>query len=220
MTKTTATINRPGTPREESKTFTYDSCHWSIVADPATPLTSTSIEGAVNAAPAPTDPAALPPLLPTIPTVSLPSGSSSSPLPSFSSQTDVYKDIGSSLLDHAFQGYNTCIFAYGQTGAGKSYTMMGSKDEKGIIPRACEELFDRIGTLSVASNTAFTVEVSYLEIYNERVRDLLNPSTKATNLRVREHPSLGPYVEDLSKLIVSEYKDIAALMDEGNKVSA
>lgn len=60
------------------------------------------------------------------------------------------------------------------------------------------------------------VEVSYMEIYCERVRDLLNPKNKG-NLRVREHPLLGPYVEDLSKLAVTDYQDIHDLIDEGNK---
>lgn len=60
------------------------------------------------------------------------------------------------------------------------------------------------------------MQVSYMEIYCERVRDLLNPQNK-NNLRVREHPLAGPYVEDLSKLIVKDYEDINNLMDEGNK---
>ena len=59
-------------------------------------------------------------------------------------------------------------------------------------------------------------QVSYMEIYCERVRDLLNPNNKG-NLRVREHPLLGPYVEDLSKLAVTSFEDIRELMDEGNK---
>lgn len=65
-------------------------------------------------------------------------------------------------------------------------------------------------------NQSATVEVSYLEIYNERVRDLLNPKTKG-NLRVREHPVLGPYVEDLAKLAVTSFEQIESLMDAGNK---
>ena len=65
-------------------------------------------------------------------------------------------------------------------------------------------------------NCQYSVEVSYMEIYCERVRDLLNPNNKG-NLRVREHPLLGPYVEDLSKLAVTSFEDILELMDEGNK---
>ncbi|XP_069097292.1 kinesin-like protein KIF1B isoform X10 [Pleurodeles waltl] len=137
--------------------------------------------------------------------------------PCFASQTRVYNDIGREMLQHAFEGYNVCIFAYGQTGAGKSYTMMGKQEETqaGIIPLLCEDLFEKIND-NHNSDMSYSVEVSYMEIYCERVRDLLNPKNKG-NLRVREHPLLGPYVEDLSKLAVTSYTDIADLMDAGNK---
>ncbi|XP_039698192.1 kinesin-like protein KIF1B isoform X5 [Pteropus medius] len=137
--------------------------------------------------------------------------------PCFASQNRVYNDIGKEMLLHAFEGYNVCIFAYGQTGAGKSYTMMGKQEESqaGIIPQLCEELFEKIND-NCNEDMSYSVEVSYMEIYCERVRDLLNPKNKG-NLRVREHPLLGPYVEDLSKLAVTSYTDIADLMDAGNK---
>ncbi|XP_060912715.1 kinesin-like protein KIF1B isoform X5 [Labrus mixtus] len=138
--------------------------------------------------------------------------------PSFASQNLVYNDIGKEMLQHAFEGYNVCIFAYGQTGAGKSYTMMGRQEEgqEGIIPMLCEDLFEKINEEGNKEELSYSVEVSYMEIYCERVRDLLNPKNKG-NLRVREHPLLGPYVEDLSKLAVTSYTDIADLMDAGNK---
>ncbi|XP_030279026.1 kinesin-like protein KIF1B isoform X4 [Sparus aurata] len=138
--------------------------------------------------------------------------------PSFASQNLVYNDIGKEMLAHAFEGYNVCIFAYGQTGAGKSYTMMGKQEEgqEGIIPMLCEDLFEKINEDSNKEELSYSVEVSYMEIYCERVRDLLNPKNKG-NLRVREHPLMGPYVEDLSKLAVTSYTDIADLMDAGNK---
>ncbi|CAH2983992.1 unnamed protein product [Chilo suppressalis] len=137
--------------------------------------------------------------------------------PEFSSQIMVYKDIGEEMLQHAFDGYNICIFAYGQTGAGKSYTMMGRGEDsqEGIIPQICKDLFRRIRQ-TTSEDLKYSVEVSYMEIYCERVRDLLNPKNKG-NLRVREHPALGPYVEDLSKLAVTSYQDIYDLIDEGNK---
>ncbi|XP_038572649.1 kinesin-like protein KIF1A isoform X12 [Micropterus salmoides] len=136
----------------------------------------------------------------------------------YASQMQVYKDIGEEMLLHAFEGYNVCIFAYGQTGAGKSYTMMGKqdvKDQQGIIPLLCEDLFTKIND-NTDNSMSYSVEVSYMEIYCERVRDLLNPKNKG-NLRVREHPLMGPYVEDLSKLAVTSYNDIQDLMDSGNK---
>ncbi|XP_058635696.1 kinesin-like protein KIF1A isoform X8 [Onychostoma macrolepis] len=136
----------------------------------------------------------------------------------YASQQQVFRDIGEEMLLHAFEGYNVCIFAYGQTGAGKSYTMMGKqeKDQQGIIPLLCEDLFTKINDKNTDNNLSYSVEVSYMEIYCERVRDLLNPKNKG-NLRVREHPLLGPYVEDLSKLAVTSYNDIQDLMDSGNK---
>ncbi|TRY91741.1 hypothetical protein DNTS_018983 [Danionella cerebrum] len=135
----------------------------------------------------------------------------------YACQRQVYKDIGEEMLLHAFEGYNVCIFAYGQTGAGKSYTMMGKqeKDQEGIIPLLCEDLFTKINDNN-DNKMSYSVEVSYMEIYCERVRDLLNPKNKG-NLRVREHPLMGPYVEDLSKLAVTSYNDIQDLMDSGNK---
>ncbi|XP_065092876.1 kinesin-like protein unc-104 isoform X8 [Ochlerotatus camptorhynchus] len=135
----------------------------------------------------------------------------------FSTQAMVYSDIGEEMLQHSFDGYNVCIFAYGQTGAGKSYTMMGKQEEnqEGVIPMICKDLFYRIQDTETV-DLKYSVEVSYMEIYCERVRDLLNPKNKG-NLKVREHPLLGPYVEDLSKLAVTSYEDIHDLIDEGNK---
>uniref|UniRef100_A0A3P8Y630 Kinesin motor domain-containing protein n=1 Tax=Esox lucius TaxID=8010 RepID=A0A3P8Y630_ESOLU len=135
----------------------------------------------------------------------------------FASQEKVFKDLGSDVLKAAFQGYNACIFAYGQTGSGKSYTMMGNPGDAGLIPRICEGLFSRIAGMTRWDEASFRTEVSYLEIYNERVRDLLRrKSTQTYNLRVREHPKDGPYVEDLSKHLVQNYHDVEELMEAGN----
>ena len=125
-------------------------------------------------------------------------------------------DLGDEMTEHAFQGYNICIFAYGQTGAGKSYTMMGSRSDPGLIPRLCNELFSRIAE-PTDKKVSYSVEVSYMEIYCERVRDLLNPSSANKHLRVREHPIMGPYVEGLSKVAVRNYADVSQIMDDGNK---
>ncbi|XP_065063038.1 kinesin-like protein KIF13B isoform X4 [Rhopilema esculentum] len=136
----------------------------------------------------------------------------------FASQEFVYKCLGKGVVDNAFDGYNACIFAYGQTGSGKSYTMMGSPSAKGLIPRICDCLFENIaGKHEEDPNMSFKVEVSYMEIYNEKVRDLLCPKSDKQNLKVREHKLLGPYVDGLSKLVVSCFQDIENLMVEGNK---
>uniref|UniRef100_A0A3Q0RJ96 Kinesin-like protein n=1 Tax=Amphilophus citrinellus TaxID=61819 RepID=A0A3Q0RJ96_AMPCI len=134
----------------------------------------------------------------------------------FAGQEVVFQCLGESLLHNAFQGYNACIFAYGQTGSGKSYTMMGSVDQPGLIPRLCSALFERTQK-EQREEESFTVEVSYMEIYNEKVRDLLDPKGGRQTLRVREHKVLGPYVDGLSRLAVASYKDIESLMSEGNK---
>ncbi|KAJ2656445.1 hypothetical protein IW148_005619 [Coemansia sp. RSA 1199] len=143
-------------------------------------------------------------------------GSSSDPR--YASQETVFNDIGQAVLGHALSGYHCCVFAYGQTGSGKSYTMMGgSGRDAGLIPRISQQLFARIDSeCQQDKRLSFRVEVSYLEIYNERVRDLLNPLS-SESLRVREHPSLGPYVEDLTKAAVSTYSEMLAHMIQGNK---
>ncbi|XP_073708897.1 kinesin-like protein KIF13B [Garra rufa] len=134
----------------------------------------------------------------------------------FAGQDVVFQCLGESLLDSAFQGYNACIFAYGQTGSGKSYTMMGAAEQPGLIPKLCSSLFERT-VKEQREGESFTVEVSFMEIYNEKVRDLLDPKGSRQALRVREHKVLGPYVDGLSRLAVTSYKDIESLMSEGNK---
>ncbi|NXJ61573.1 KI16B protein, partial [Rostratula benghalensis] len=143
--------------------------------------------------------------------------SADSKSPSFVCQEMVFKNLGTDVLKSAFEGYNACVFAYGQTGSGKSYTMMGNAGDAGLIPRICEGLFSKISEKTKRNEASFRTEVSYLEIYNERVRDLLRrKSSKTNNLRIREHPKEGPYVEDLSKHLVQNYADVEELMDAGN----
>ncbi|KAG7259447.1 hypothetical protein CRUP_000659 [Coryphaenoides rupestris] len=127
----------------------------------------------------------------------------------FAGQEVVFQCLGDSLLDNAFLGYNACIFAYGQTGSGKSYTMMGSAEQPGLIPRLCCSLFSR--TLREArEQEAFTVEVSYLEIYNEKVRDLLDP--KGPTHHQSPPPPPPPFTQSQGISC-----DVESLMSEGNK---
>ncbi|XP_008320466.1 kinesin-like protein KIF16B isoform X4 [Cynoglossus semilaevis] len=137
----------------------------------------------------------------------------------FANQEKVFNDLGSDVLKAAFEGFNTCVFAYGQTGSGKSFTMMGHTEDKGVIPRIGEGLFEEIAHKSKCETVSFRTEVSYLEIYNERVRDLLKRNkspSEGGSLRVREHPKEGPYVENLSKHIIHNYSDMEVLIDLGN----
>lgn len=132
----------------------------------------------------------------------------------YASQEQVFSDLGLDVIDSAFEGYNACVFAYGQTGSGKTFTMMGSPECQGLIPRICRQLFSRVAA-GKESGASYRTEVSYLEIYNERVKDLLSTDA-GHSLRVREHPKLGPYVQDLSKHLVSDYDDIQECMHRGN----
>ncbi|XP_041422243.1 kinesin-like protein KIF13A isoform X2 [Xenopus laevis] len=134
----------------------------------------------------------------------------------YAGQEAVFQCLGEGILDNAFQGYNACIFAYGQTGSGKSFSMMGTADKPGLIPRLCCELFHRASE-EESDSQSFKVEVSYMEIYNEKVRDLLDPKGNRHSLKVREHKVLGPYVDGLSQLAVTNFEDIESLMSEGNK---
>uniref|UniRef100_A0A674F0H3 Kinesin-like protein n=1 Tax=Salmo trutta TaxID=8032 RepID=A0A674F0H3_SALTR len=135
--------------------------------------------------------------------------------PHYASQEEVFQDLGVSVLAGASEGYNVCLFAYGQTGTGKTYTMMGTQDSMGLTPRICQF---RV-TVHLLSFTC-----SFLEIYNERVRDLLRgrEQKKKASLRVREHPEKGPYVQDLSQHVVSDYKQAVDLLEEGiaNRITA
>ncbi|XP_061516333.1 kinesin-like protein KIF14 [Anopheles gambiae] len=162
--------------------------------------------------------------------------------PAYVSQSGVYSSLVHPLLDKAFEGYNTCLFAYGQTGSGKSYSMMGMdldenydetpNPDAGIIPRFCHELFARINALK--GQVHAEVEVSYFEIYNEKIHDLLSvtPSdgvitvstpgqgAKRAALKVREHPVWGPYVVDLSTHPVDSHTALRNWLAVGNSQRA
>ncbi len=139
-------------------------------------------------------------------------------------QHDLFDDMGKQILDQAFLGFNTTIFAYGQTGSGKSYSIMGYGEDKGIIPLAVRDLFVQVNKLRATpidkhgNEMTYQVEVAYLEIYNEVVRDLFDPAkNKAGGLKIRESKDTGIYVEDLSRLQVDSSDEIERLIDAGAK---
>ncbi|XP_029043878.1 kinesin-like protein Klp98A isoform X1 [Osmia bicornis bicornis] len=134
----------------------------------------------------------------------------------YASQEEVFYDLGTDVIESAFEGYNACVFAYGQTGSGKTFTMMGTPEAQGLIPRICKTLFARMAA-GKESGASYRTEVSFLEIHNERVRDLLRlDQSQSHSLRVREHPKRGPYVQDLSSHLVYDYSDIQECMVRGN----
>ncbi|XP_075818013.1 stAR-related lipid transfer protein 9 [Microtus pennsylvanicus] len=143
--------------------------------------------------------------------------------PQYASQEVVFQDLGTEVLSGAAQGYNICLFAYGQTGSGKTYTMLGTPASVGLTPRICEALFIREDDCASLPSSR-SIKVSFLEIYNERVRDLLKQSSqnKSYSLRVREHPEMGPYVQGLSQHVVTNYPQVIQLLEEGiaNRITA
>ena len=103
-----------------------------------------------------------------------------------STQQEVYDSVGRDLVAQCLDGYHCTCFAYGQTGAGKTHTMMGSRSdehEAGIIPRVVADIFSHINAAS--ADNEFTVKASYVEIYLERIRDLLRPVTNNTPAKQR-----------------------------------
>ncbi|XP_035740888.1 kinesin-like protein KIF14 isoform X2 [Vespa mandarinia] len=155
---------------------------------------------------------------------------SDSSISKHASQEVVFNTMVLPLVQNAFEGYNVCLLAYGQTGSGKSYSMMGIESsqensmivdkEAGIIPRFCQEIFTQIPS---NKNFKTTVEISYFEIYNEKIHDLLASATngdKRTALKVREHPVYGPYIVDLSQHCIKNYKDLQIWLKVGNSQRA
>ena len=134
----------------------------------------------------------------------------------YADQKLVFETLGKQILDNAWEGYHCCLFAYGQTGSGKSYSMVGYGANKGIVPISCEEIFKRIGE-NKDESIHYEVEVSMLEIYNEKVQDLLVPINKRppSGLKIRESKALGVFVSDLTKYPVSSYEEISNKMEEG-----
>ncbi|ESN93514.1 hypothetical protein HELRODRAFT_88642, partial [Helobdella robusta] len=133
-----------------------------------------------------------------------------------STTEQIYADIGFPLVEGVTEGYNGTIFAYGQTGCGKSFTMQGISDpanQRGIIPRAFDHIFE---TIQVSEHSKYLVHASYLEIYNEEIRDLLGKDIKQ-KLDLKENPDKGIYVQSLSKNPCKNGQDCQAVMERGWK---
>jgi len=128
-----------------------------------------------------------------------------------SDTVNIYEDAAYNLVEGVIEGYNGTVFAYGQTGCGKSFTMQGIPSQRGVIPRAFQHIFEAI---AVAENTKYLVRASYLEIYNEDVRDLLGKDIK-TKLELKENPDKGVYIKGLSSSIVNSVEECEKLMEKG-----
>ncbi|KAF3209724.1 Kinesin heavy chain [Orbilia oligospora] len=135
-------------------------------------------------------------------------------------QTDIFDFSIRPTVDDILNGYNGTVFAYGQTGAGKSFTMMGADIDsdvtKGIIPRIVEQIFASI--LASPGNIEYTVRVSYMEIYMEKIRDLLAPQND--NLPIHEEKNRGIYVKGLLEIYVSSVQEVYEVMRRGGNARA
>ncbi|KAI9363505.1 P-loop containing nucleoside triphosphate hydrolase protein [Zopfochytrium polystomum] len=133
-----------------------------------------------------------------------------------SRQEDVYNTTARPIVDSVLSGYNGTVFAYGQTGTGKTFSMEGVRDVpslRGIIPNAFDHIFTHIQHSS--ASTQYLVRATYLEIYNEDIRDLLSP--KSGKLELKERADTGVYVKDLSTFVVRDVAEMERLMSFGNK---
>ncbi|KAK6464823.1 P-loop containing nucleoside triphosphate hydrolase protein [Scheffersomyces coipomensis] len=134
-----------------------------------------------------------------------------------------YQKTGPQLVDHVFQGYNVCLLAYGQTSSGKTYTMMGEPEleELGLVPRIVRDIMRQREVL-VSEKINCEVKMSYVEIYNEQVKDLLDvdnigkSNSNKPKLRVREHPVSGPYIENVVESTLHNYDDFTRHLENGN----
>jgi len=134
-----------------------------------------------------------------------------------SKQLDIYNLISRPIVDAVVEGYNGTVFAYGQTGTGKTFTMEGVRDVpelRGIIPNSFAHIFGHIK--DAEGDQKFLVRVSYLEIYNEEVRDLLGKN-QDEHLEVKERPDVGVYVKDLSSAVCHSADDMDKIMTLGNR---
>lgn len=132
-----------------------------------------------------------------------------------SKQQEVYDECGFGLVENSIAGFNCTMFAYGQTGCGKTHTMMGPshpqgpefvpEDDRGIIPKSIRHIFGFID--GDENKTKFLVRCSYLEIYNEKVLDLLGGKKDQEGLQIKEDPQKGPYVKDLTTVITKTVAD-------------
>lgn len=149
----------------------------------------------------------------------------------FASQEDVFQALGSRVVDSALNGYNSCLFAYGQTGTGKTHTVLGgavltsqTSEDRGLLPRILENMFSDMEKKKADKGTygeaEFQVKISYLEIYNESIHDLLVPPKLAKDraLQVKYHPKLGVVVNDLTESVANTIGEANEMVNFGTKM--
>ena len=130
-------------------------------------------------------------------------------------QQDMYDLVAKSTLQDLFRGFNGTILAYGQTSAGKSHTMFGTASDPGIIPRVCSSIFSHIE--HGLPDVEYTVSVSLMEIYQEHIKDLLNPTLKESEYTIHEDKTNGVYVRGISHAFVSSASEMTQVLKQGSK---
>ena len=133
----------------------------------------------------------------------------------FTDNWKYYEKTGPQLLSHFFDGYNVCLLAYGQTSSGKTYTMMGDREQPGIIPLLLKDILKQMD-VSIKQKINCELKLLYVEIYNEQVNDLLEKVSTSKKCRVREHPITGPYVENVKDYTIESYDHFLKLLTLGN----
>ncbi|KAK9824688.1 hypothetical protein WJX72_012423 [[Myrmecia] bisecta] len=131
-----------------------------------------------------------------------------------STQQEVYEDTAKPIVESVMEGYNGTVFAYGQTGTGKTHTMDGSAEQRGIIPHSFNQVFDAISLHS--EEQQYLVRASFLEIYNEEIRDLLSKNPK-NKLDLKERGDSGVYVKGLNSFVVKSVEEITSVLEVGKK---
>ncbi|KAK1946647.1 Kinesin-related protein 3 [Phytophthora citrophthora] len=134
-------------------------------------------------------------------------------------QETVYNQVAQPIVEDVMAGYNGTILAYGQTATGKTHTMVGPGDlvhgdQRGLIPRALEDIFDQAE--KTRSRVKTTIAISYVQIYCERIFDLLEPETSPSNILVREDADRGVYLDGAAAVYVANVEDCLNLMERGN----
>ncbi|KAK2964318.1 putative Kinesin-II 95 kDa subunit [Blattamonas nauphoetae] len=134
--------------------------------------------------------------------------------PPDATQSSIYDETCRRIINSVMDGFNGTIFAYGQTGTGKTHTMTGYPDDPGVIPRSFQHIFSHIEQADKTKQ--FLVSVSYLEIYREKIQDLLSKKENAVDLPIKEHPKSGVYVKDLTIVVCKDPKMMEAVMQKGS----
>lgn len=134
------------------------------------------------------------------------------------SNKDLFESVGVEMLNNSYEGFNATVFAYGQTGSGKSYSVEGCPQDVGILQQVCEALFLKKTEVEAANpENQLKVTVSYLEIYNEKLKDLLD-AQRDKQLKIYQTKKQGIFVKGLEKVYCGNFGEVEKLLADGKKM--